>query len=106
MVLTHGGEMWIDDGRPAPALVGRTVRNLADVHPTVYLNVPAGWAALLPQLEDDAASASAFFDRLRIGFFAAAALPQQLWDRIEKLAAEHGARMQMTTAWGLTETSP
>ena len=106
MVLTHGGEMWIDDGRPAPALVGRTVRNLADVHPTVYLNVPAGWAALLPQLEDDAAAASAFFDRLRIGFFAAAALPQQLWDRIEKLAAEHGARMQMTTAWGLTETSP
>jgi len=106
MVLTHGGEMWIDDGRPAPALVERTVRNLSDVHPTVYLNVPAGWAALVPHLERDPTAASAFFDRLRIGFFAAAALPQQLWDRIEALAAGSGARMQMTTAWGLTETSP
>jgi feruloyl-CoA synthase len=106
MVLTHGGELWIDDGRPAPALIGRTVRNLADVHPTVYFNVPAGWAALVPHLERDPAAAAAFFDRLRIGFFAGAALPQQLWDRIEKLAAGSGARMQMTTAWGLTETSP
>jgi feruloyl-CoA synthase len=106
MVLTHGGEMWIDDGRPAAALIGKTVRNLADVHPTVYLNVPAGFATLLPQLERDPAAARAFFDRLRIGFFAAAALPQQLWDRIAALAAEHGARTQLTTAWGLTETSP
>jgi feruloyl-CoA synthase len=106
LVLTHGGGLWIDDGRPVPVLIGRTVRNLADVHPTVYLNVPAGWATLVPHLETDPAAAAAFFDRLRIGFFAAAALPQQLWDRIEKLAAGHGARMQMTTAWGLTETSP
>jgi feruloyl-CoA synthase len=106
MVLTHGGAMWIDDGRPAPPLIGRTVRNLPDVHPTVYLNVPAGWAALVPHLEQDPAAARAFFDRLRIGFFAAAALPQQLWDRIETLAAATGARMRMTTAWGLTETSP
>lgn len=106
MVLTRGGELWIDDGRPAPALIGRTVRNLADVHPTVYLNVPAGWAALLPHLERDPAVAGAFLERLRIGFFAAAALPQQLWDRIQKLAADHGAAMQMTTAWGLTETAP
>ena len=106
MVLTHGGQMWIDDGRPVPALIGRTLRNLADAHPTVYLNVPAGWAALVPHLERDPESAAAFFDRLRVGFFAAAALPQQLWDRIENLAADNRARMQMTTAWGLTETSP
>jgi len=105
-VLTHGGSLWIDDGRPAPALVGRTVRNLADVRPTVYFNVPAGYATLLPHLERDEAAARAFLDRLRIGFFAAAALPQQLWDRIGALAAAHGSRMQMTTAWGLTETAP
>ena len=106
MVLTHGGSMWIDDGRPVPALIGRTLRNLADVHPTVYLNVPAGWAALVPHLERDPAAAAAFFDRLRVGFFAAAALPQQLWDRIEELAGRSGGSMQMTTAWGLTETAP
>jgi feruloyl-CoA synthase len=106
IVLAHGGELWIDDGRPAPALIGRTVRNLADVRPSVYFNVPAGFAALLPHLERDPAAALAFLDRLRIGFFAGAALPQQLWDRITALATRHGATMQMTTAWGLTETAP
>ena len=106
MVLTNGGSLWIDDGRPAPALIGRTARNLPDVRPTVYFNVPAGWAALLPLLEDDAALARAFLDRLRLGFFAAAALPQQLWDRLEALNAAHGTTMRMTTSWGLTETAP
>jgi feruloyl-CoA synthase len=87
-------------------MVERTVRNLADARPTIYFNVPAGYAALLPLLERDEAAARAFFGRLRLGFFAAAALPQQLWDRIEKLAADRGARMRMTTSWGLTETAP
>jgi feruloyl-CoA synthase len=106
MVLANGGTLWIDDGRPAPHLIGRTVRNLADARPTLYFNVPAGFAALLPHLERDQAAAEAFFSRLRLGFFAAAALPQQLWDRLQKLAVDHGASMQMTTSWGLTETSP
>jgi feruloyl-CoA synthase len=106
LVLTNGGTLWIDDGRPVPGLVDRTVRNLADARPTIYLNVPAGYAALLPCLERDPAAARAFLGRLRLGFFAAAALPQQLWDRLQKLAADHGAGMQMTTSWGLTETSP
>lgn len=106
MVLTNGGTLWIDDGRPAPGLVERTVRNLADARPTIYLNVPAGYAALLPHLERDPAAAQAFLSRLRLGFFAAAALPQQLWDRLQKLSAEHGGSMQMTTSWGLTETAP
>jgi feruloyl-CoA synthase len=106
LVLTNGGTLWIDDGRPVPGLVERTVRNLADARPTVYLNVPAGYAALLPRLERDPAAARAFLARLRLGFFAAAALPQQLWDRLAELAREHGSAMQMTTSWGLTETSP
>src|SRR4051794_26761327 len=106
MVLTHGGSLWIADGRPAPPLIGRTARNLPDVRPTLYFNVPAGWAALLPLLEDDADLARAFLDRLRLGFFAAAALPQQLWDRLDALNARHGGRMRMTTSWGLTETAP
>jgi feruloyl-CoA synthase len=106
LVLTNGGTLWIDDGRPAPGMVERTVRNLADARPTIYLNVPAGYAALLPHLERDRAAAAAFLDRLRLGFFAAAALPQQLWDRLGKLASDHGSAMQMTTSWGLTETAP
>ena len=106
LVLSRGGSLWIDDGRPAPPLIGRTARNLADVRPTLYFNVPAGYAALLPLLEADGDLARAFLDRLRLGFFAAAALPQQLWDRLEALSAEHGGRMRMTTSWGLTETAP
>ena len=106
MVLCRGGELWIDEGRPTPALVTTTLRNLADVSPTLYFNVPAGYAALLPHLERNPAAAAAFLRRLRLGFFAAAALPQQLWDRLEKLSADHGGSMQMTTCWGLTETSP
>jgi feruloyl-CoA synthase len=89
-----------------PGLVERTVRNLSDARPTIYLNVPAGYAALLPHLERDEAAAQAFLSRLRLGFFAAAALPQQLWDRLQELSAEHGGEMQMTTSWGLTETAP
>ena len=106
LVLSNGGTLWIDDGRPVPGMVERTVRNLSDARPTVYLNVPAGYAALLPYLERDPAAAGAFLDRLRLGFFAAAALPQQLWDRLAKLASDHGSAMQMTTSWGLTETAP
>ncbi|GAA4879509.1 AMP-binding protein [Actinomycetospora straminea] len=106
MVLANGGTLWIDDGRPTPALIGRTVAHLAEARPTIYLNVPAGYAALLPHLERDHDAARAFFDRLRLGFFAAAALPQQLWDRLTALAERHGSSMQMTTSWGMTETSP
>jgi feruloyl-CoA synthase len=106
MVLANGGTLWIDDGRPAPSLITRTVRNLGDARPTLYFNVPAGYAALLPHLERDPAAARDFFSRLRLGFFAAAALPQQLWDRMSTVAARHGSTMSMTTSWGMTETSP
>jgi len=87
MVIVNGGSIWIDDGRPVPGMIERTVRNLRDVQPTLYFNVPAGYAALVPILERDRESADLFFAKLRLGFFAAAALPQQLWERIQKLAA-------------------
>lgn len=106
MVLTNGGTLWIDDGRPAPTLIERTVRNFADAQPTIYFGVPAMYSAMLPYLERDHKAAEAFLARLRLGFFAGAALPQDLWDRLERLARKHGSRMQMTTSWGLTETSP
>lgn len=106
MVLTNGGTLWIDDGRPSPELITRTVRNLADAKPTIYFGVPTMYNVLLPYLESDATVASAFLARLRLGFVAAAALPQDLWRRLETLARIHGSNMQMTASWGLTETSP
>lgn len=107
LVLRHAGTLYIDGGKPAPGLIEQTVRNLADVSPTVYFNVPAGFAALLPHLERDEALAGRFFRRLRLIFYAGAALPQDLWERLEALSIRLlGHRVPMTSSWGSTETAP
>ena len=107
MVLAHGGTLYIDEGKPAPGLVEKTVANLRRVSPTLYFNVPAGFAQLLPYLEKDEALCRSFFDRLQMIFYAGAALPQDLWQRLEKLAIKtRGEKVTMTSAWGSTETSP
>jgi feruloyl-CoA synthase len=107
LVLRHAGTLYIDGGKPVPALVGETVRNLAEVSPTIYFNVPAGFAAVLPHLERDAALARTFFARLRLIFYAGAALPDDLWERLEALSARTtGSRVPMTSSWGTTETAP
>ncbi|MBV8753981.1 MAG: feruloyl-CoA synthase [Hyphomicrobiales bacterium] len=107
LALRHAGTLYIDGGKPLPALVGETVRNLAEISPTVYFNVPAGYAALLPHLEKDDALACAFFKRLRLIFYAGAALPQDLWERLEAVSLRTlGARVPMTSSWGTTETAP
>ena len=107
LVLRHAGTMFIDSGRPVPGLIEETVRNLAEVSPTIYFNVPAGYAALLPFLERDEALARAFFAKLRLIFYAGAALPQDLWERLEAVSQRAtGERVPMTSSWGTTETSP
>ena len=110
MVLAHGGSLYIDDGRPVPGLVERTVANLREVKPNLYFNVPRGFDMLLPHLEQDEGFATEFFDRLEAVFYAGAALPQSLWQRLEGVArrvrGEQGRRVWFTSAWGSTETAP
>lgn len=107
MILKHGGTLYIDGGKPRPDLVGETVRNLRQTFPTLYFNVPAGFAQLLPHLEEDQELCRNFFRRLKLVFYAGAALPQDLWERLEKLSIQTlGQRVFMTSAWGSTETSP
>jgi feruloyl-CoA synthase len=107
MVLRNGGTLYIDGGKPVPGLVETTVRNLKQVAGTMYFNVPRGYDLLLPYLERDAALRANFFRELDVLFYAAAALPQNLWQRIEKLALEEkSGRLAMLSAWGSTETSP
>ena len=107
LVLRHAGTMVIDGGRPLPAMVGETVRNLTEISPTIYFNVPAGYAALLPHLERDENFARAFFAQLRLIFYAGAALPQDLWERLEAVAVRAtGHRIPMSSSWGTTETAP
>jgi feruloyl-CoA synthase len=107
MVLRNAGTLYIDNGRPLPSMVAETVRNLTEVSPTVYFNVPAGYAALLPHLERDGTFARAFFGDLRLIFYAGAALPQDLWTRLEAVAVRTtGHRVPMSSSWGTTETAP
>jgi feruloyl-CoA synthase len=107
LVLTAGGALYVDAGRPAPALFAQTIANLADVPPTIYFNVPAGYAQLVPALENDPAFAERFFSRLRLLFNAAAALPEALRDRLGAVAVRTTGRpVPVTGAWGATETAP
>jgi feruloyl-CoA synthase len=107
MVLRHAGTLVIDGGRPLPAMVGETVRNLTEISPTIYFNVPAGYAALLPYLERDEVLAQSFFAKLRLIFYAGAALPQDLWERLEAVSVRMtGHRIPMSSSWGTTETAP
>jgi feruloyl-CoA synthase len=107
MVLFHGGSLFVDDGRPAPDLIERTVDNLRDVSPTLYFNVPRGYDVLLPFLEQDASLRHAFFRELDMIFYAAASLPHPLWERLEAQSLEaRGEIVLMLSAWGSTETAP
>jgi feruloyl-CoA synthase len=107
MVLTSGGSLYIDAGRPAPGLFAQTIQNLTEIPPTVYFNVPAGYALLVPALETDPDLASQFFSRLRLMFNAAAALPGGLRDRLSELARRTTGRViPVTGSWGATETGP
>ncbi len=112
LILMHGGTAWIDEGKPAPGPFAATLANLRERSPTLYFNVPRGYELLVPALARDAELCERFFARLQVIFYAAAALPQNLWTRLEVLAeaarAQNpaGDRVLMASAWGSTETAP
>lgn len=107
LILRNGGTLYIDEGRPVPGLIEKSIRNLSDVAPTLYFNVPRGFDALLPFLEQNEAFAYHFFASLQVVFFAAAALPKPVWDRFMALAKRsRSAPLFFSSAWGATETSP
>jgi len=102
IVLYNGGTLYIDDGKPVPGLIERTVRNLREVAPTAYFNMPRGYEALLPYLRADAALRKNFFSRLGFLQYAAAVLPPPVWQAYAKL----GERVVWITGYGATETAP
>jgi feruloyl-CoA synthase len=107
LILMHGGTLWIDGGKPAPGLFAETLVNLRERAPTLYFNVPRGFDLLIPELERDAELRERFFSRLDLLFYAAAALPQNLWTRLEQLSLQaRRQRVLMVSAWGSTETAP
>jgi feruloyl-CoA synthase len=107
LTLFNGGSMYLDAGKPMPGGIEQTVRNLAEISPSVYFNVPKGYESLLPYLRDDKALRARFFYRLQAMFFAGAALSPFVWNSLDELGVqETGFRVPMLTGLGATETAP
>jgi feruloyl-CoA synthase len=105
--LADGGTTYIDDGKPLPGLFEETLRNLREVSPTYFANVPAGYAMLATALENDEGLAKRFFKNLNSLAYGGATLPDDLYQRMEALAVKYtGYRLPFVTGWGSTETSP
>lgn len=106
-LLVGGGTLYIDGGRPVPGGFAETVQNLREIAPTAYSNVPAAYTMLADELEADEALAKNFFSRLRTLAYGGAALSQDLYDRIQKVAVRAvGERIVFSSGYGATETAP
>ena len=107
LVLDRGGSLYIDEGKPIPGAIAATARNLRDIAPTIYFNVPKGFEMLLPHLAEDRALRERFFSRLKVMFYAGAGLSQPVHDAFQELAVETtGERIMFLTSLGSTETAP
>ena len=107
MVVFHGGTLYIDDGKPTPALMHETLRNLREIAPTVYFNVPTGFEAIALAMKTDDALRKTLLSRVKMFFYAGAALAQPIWDSLyESQEREIGERIVMSTGLGMTESGP
>ncbi len=107
ITLYNGGTLYIDEGKPTPAGIGETLRNLREISPTIYFNVPKGFEEIAAAMEDDELLRRSLFKRVKAFFYSGAGLSQPVWDQLERLAAETvGERIAMMTGLGMTETAP
>lgn len=107
MVLVNGGSLYIDDGNPTPPGAPKTARNLRDIAPTIYFNVPKGYEALIPHFRADAELRRNFFSQLKVLFYAGAGLNQTTWNELNDIAVETtGERIIFLSSLGSTETAP
>ena len=107
MVIYHGGTLYIDDGKPTPALIAETLRNLREIAPTVYFNVPTGFEAIANAMQTDDLLRKTLLSRVQMFFYAGAALAQPIWDSLfASQEREVGERIVMGTGLGMTESGP
>ena len=107
MVVFHGGTLYIDDGKPTPTLMHETLRNLREIAPTVYFNVPTGFEAIALAMQTDDLLRKTLLSRVQMFFYAGAALAQPIWDSLyESQEREIGERIVMGTGLGMTESGP
>jgi len=107
LVLRNGGTLYIDEGKPTPALFATTLRNLREIPCTAHFAVPRLYEMLMPHLRSDARLRQTFFSRLKLLFYAAAGLGQRFWDELRDVALEAcGEEIAIMTGFGATETAP
>jgi feruloyl-CoA synthase len=107
IALHNGGTLYIDHGKPAADSFAETVRNLREIAPTAYFNVPKGYEMLVANLRADPVLRSNFFSRLQLLFFAAAGLNRRTWDDLRQIAFEAcGEEILVVTGLGATESAP
>ncbi len=107
LILYNGGSLYLNDGKPVPGQFEETIRNLRDVKPTIHLDVPVAFDALVPYLRKDREFAKQYFSHLKVMFYAAAGLSQKTWEDLENIALDVvGERLLMLTGLGSTETAP
>jgi feruloyl-CoA synthase len=105
-VLTSGGTLYIDGGRPVPGLFEQSTRNLKEIAPQFFVNVPMGYAMLADALQGDAELRERFFSRLRLMLYGGAGLPRPLYERLQQLAVDTiGKRILFIAGFGATETT-
>ena len=107
LTVYNGGTYYIDGGKPSPKMIGETIRNLREISPTWYFNVPAGYEMLVDAMERDDALRTNFFANLKLMMYAGAGMAQHTWDRLQQLAVDTiGHRVLLATGLGATETGP
>ncbi|MFP5396910.1 MAG: feruloyl-CoA synthase [Gammaproteobacteria bacterium] len=107
IALYNGGTLYIDDGKPTAAGIGETLRNLREIAPTIYFNVPKGFEEIAAAMEADDALRGRLFSRVQAFMFAGAGLSQAVWDRLDEHAERTvGERIPMFTGLGMTEAAP
>ncbi|MBZ0218435.1 MAG: feruloyl-CoA synthase [Fimbriimonadaceae bacterium] len=107
LMLSNGGSLYLDDGLPTKQGIGRTIENVREIGQTVSFNVPIAFSLMADEMHKDKAVRKAFFSELDLIFYAAAAMPQTIWDDLKDLAIkERGFEPMMSSGWGATETAP
>ena len=107
ITLYNGGTLYIDDGKPTPQGMAETLRNLREISPTMYFNVPKGFEEIVRAMDSDTVLRESLFRRVNAFMFAGAGLSQAVWDRLDAHAERAlGMRVRMFTGLGMTETAP
>jgi feruloyl-CoA synthase len=107
LVLYNGGTLYIDDGKPTPALFAATLRNLREIPCTAHFAVPRTYEMLMPHLRSDPVLRDTFFRDLQLLFYAAAGLGQRFWDELRDVSIDVcGEEILIMTGFGCTETAP